>query len=224
MSNTLRCAGRRRHPRRTRTCVCATGKRRRFELVLVVVVVVRRRRCTRRFRLVFERPSSGFWIANVVCSGRSCWDSRRTGPRRGAPPRSSERRRTLGAILDVRRARETTVEIGSRRSGDERKRWNKLDERDEKRESDGGVVRPKPVRRAFFLQLPTAEKKEDKGEETRPEQGGYFCFFPNPLKLRNETTTTRNFRRRWEKAACFRGRFSKERKEKEWWLATTKRT
>ena len=105
------------------------------------------------------------------------------GPRRGAPPRSSERRRTLGAILDVRRARETTVEIGSRDSRDERKRWNKLDERDEKRESDGGVVRPKPVRRAFFLQLPTGEKKRRQRRRDETRTGRVFLFLSEPVEV-----------------------------------------
>ena len=47
-----------------------------------------------------------------------------------------------------------------------------------------------PCEEHFFFNFQLLRKKEDKGEETRPEQGGYFCFFPNPLKLRNETTTT----------------------------------
>ncbi len=51
-----------------------------------------------------------------------------------------------------------------------------------------------PCEEHFFFNFQLLRKKEDKGEETRPEQGGYFCFFPNPLKLRNETTTTTTFR------------------------------
>jgi len=47
-----------------------------------------------------------------------------------------------------------------------------------------------PCEEHFFFNFQLLSKKEDRGEETRPEQGGYFCFFPNPLKLRNETTTT----------------------------------
>ena len=47
-----------------------------------------------------------------------------------------------------------------------------------------------PCEEHFFFNFQLLRKKEDRGEETRPEQGGYFCFFPNPLKLRNETTTT----------------------------------
>ena len=48
-----------------------------------------------------------------------------------------------------------------------------------------------PCEEHFFFNFQLLRKKEDRGEETRPEQGGYFCFFPNPLKLRNETTTFR---------------------------------
>lgn len=47
-----------------------------------------------------------------------------------------------------------------------------------------------PCEEHFFFNFQLLRKKEDRGEETRPEQGGYFCFFPNPFKLRNETTTT----------------------------------
>ena len=37
-----------------------------------------------------------------------------------------------------------------------------------------------PCEEHFFFNFQLLRKKEDKGEETRPEQGGYFCFFPNP--------------------------------------------
>ena len=64
-----------------------------------------------------------------------------------------------------------------------RKRWNKLDERDEKRESDGGVVRPKPVRRAFFLQLPTGEKKRRQRRRDETRTGRVFLFLSEPVEV-----------------------------------------
>ena len=41
-----------------------------------------------------------------------------------------------------------------------------------------------PCENAFFANFQVLRKREDSGEDTRPEQVGYFCFFPNPLKLR----------------------------------------
>ena len=44
-----------------------------------------------------------------------------------------------------------------------------------------------PCEEVFFCNFQLLRKREDSGEETRPEQSAYFCFFPNPMRMRNES-------------------------------------
>ena len=145
------------------------------------------------------------------------------GPRRGAP-RSSERRRTLGAILDVRRARKRPsrlvreIPVMRERDGTSSMR--------ETKNARATVVSfaQSPCEEHFFFNFQLLRKRRQRRrDETRT--GRVFLFLSEPVEVEERGSGDgSDGRLAKEKAACFRGRFSKERKEKEWWLATTKIT
>ena len=45
-----------------------------------------------------------------------------------------------------------------------------------------GVVRTSPCEEVFFCNFQLLRKREDSGEETRPERSAYFLFLSEPMR------------------------------------------